>query len=199
MVKPPATGDFFEVAGWRKPPGSTPIVDDEQHVVIGYMGPFIGGIARVYDLEGNEATIVEKPLETPLLDPLDVILIFGALGRAALRGLFRLGLDAAGETTAASAIATASRRFGPMLRLMFRSSVSGDLRFAAKPLARMSEPGRFVPVSILKLAIRYGVRDADPQGAAGVYRYSIQMFRASKNFSRAGEGLYAARHSARSR
>ncbi len=54
MVKSPATGDFFEVAGWRKPPGSTfevagwrkppgstPIVDDEQHVVIGYMGPFI--------------------------------------------------------------------------------------------------------------------------------------------------------------
>ncbi|WP_175719773.1 hypothetical protein [Burkholderia anthina] len=41
----------------------------------------------------------------------------------------------------------------------------------------MANPGRFVPVHILHLALKYGRRMPDPQSVAGVFRYEIQMSR----------------------
>ena len=41
----------------------------------------------------------------------------------------------------------------------------------------MANPGRFVPIHILHLAIKYGKRMPDPQKMAGVFRYEIQMSR----------------------
>lgn len=55
------------------------------------------------------------------------------------------------------------------------------LRFAAEPLAHMKEPGRFVPVHILRLAIKYGERGPDPWGTAGLFMYKIPMTRLGGN------------------
>ncbi len=33
-------------------------------------------------------------------------------------------------------------------------------------------------MTILKLAVRFGVREADPQGVPGAFQYTIKMFKA---------------------
>ena len=41
----------------------------------------------------------------------------------------------------------------------------------------MANPGRFVPIHTLHLAIRHGKRTPDPQKIAGVFRYEVAMTR----------------------
>ena len=66
---------------------------------------------------------------------------------------------------------------------VFRDLLMGTLRFTPKAAQRMGESGRFVPVSILKIAIKYGARDADPGGGAGCMRYSVKMLRNEKEYT----------------
>ena len=40
----------------------------------------------------------------------------------------------------------------------------------------MANPARYVPVSILKMAIKYGTQSPDPQGSNAIM-YTIQMYR----------------------
>ncbi len=47
----------------------------------------------------------------------------------------------------------------------------------------MANSGRFVPIHILHLTIKYGKRMPDPQKVAGVFRYEIKIRRLVKRGS----------------
>jgi hypothetical protein len=179
-------GEFFRVSAKEPPPGWLPIFDADHQCVIGYQTPYIGGISRIYDLELRQVGMDEKPLETPWLDPIDIIFIFGSLTRILYRGVMRAGAEIAAETAGRSAARGFAEASVPLLRTLFRRLTERELRFTATTAAHMAESGRYVPISILKLAIRFGKREADPRGVAGAFRYTIEMFREPKVLSALG-------------
>jgi hypothetical protein len=63
------------------------------------------------------------------------------------------------------------------LRASMRRLLPLELNFTKTTLAHMATKGRHVPVSILKLAIRYGKRAPDPDGVPGAFQYTIPMMR----------------------
>jgi hypothetical protein len=164
-----------------RPPGlpasAVPLYDDEERAVIGYRWESVRGVYRIYDLNGEMVGMTEDGLETPLLDPIDLIFLAGglvrALGRAsagvAARATVVGGMRALIRTLGAPLIAT--------LRASLRQLVAGEIKFTATTAAHMAEKGRYVPVHILRLAIRHGTRVADTRGAAGAFQYTTQMFK----------------------
>lgn len=180
-VQRPIISSYFQVSKVATPIGAIPIVDDDRDMVIGYRR-VVQGNTWICDLEEHLVSIREPGLGTPLIDPLDAIFIIGAIGRIAARGALRAGLnvarDMAGETAARALGSTPVMT----LRFTFRRLVQGELKFTRTTAARMADPLRYVPLDILKLAVRYGVRDTDPKGVAGLFRYTIPMLKASKRF-----------------
>jgi hypothetical protein len=188
----PIDGQF-----WILPPGvprdSEPLFDDDDtQVVVGFRSG--GSVTWTYDLEGQVISVDEPGLETPLIDPIDILaggivgwgrgLIGGAVrsevrsvaggaGRGAVMGA---GLRAASRTLARRAL-TAIR--GVYRAIRFR----GPLNFSATTAAHMADVARRVPHHILKLAIRFGARAADPQGVAGAFRYVIPMIRNGRQYT----------------
>jgi hypothetical protein len=177
-VRAPASADYFQISAMQ-PPGAVPIIDDDTDTVIGFRA-VVGGNVWTYDLAGHVIGIDEPPLGTPLIDPIDLIMIVGAIGRLFLRSMIRAGVEAAGELGARGAVRGISIAAAAELRYAFRRLVQRELQFTATTAARMAEPGRFVPVNILKLAVRFGVREADPQGVPGAFQYTIKMFKGAK-------------------
>ncbi|RQR32095.1 hypothetical protein DIE23_16735 [Burkholderia sp. Bp9143] len=94
--------------------------------IIGYRTE-IGGVAYIYDLEGTCVSVTEKPLEAPLVDPVDTIFVVGAMWRSGARAMARIG----GYGTHA----IIGRPVLSGLRTRFAASSSKQLRFAATPLA----------------------------------------------------------------
>jgi hypothetical protein len=172
-------GDYFQVSKAPIPMGAVPIVDDDRDTVVGYRR-VVEGNTWTCDLEGHLLSIEEPGLGTPLIDPLDAIFIVGAIGRIAVRGAFRAGLGVAEEIAGEAAAGAVRSTVGMTLRFAFRRLVQRELRFTATTAARMADPARYVPIDILKLAVRYGARDADPQGVAGAFRYTVPMLKAAK-------------------
>lgn len=163
-----ASGGLFEVRPSDLPRTATPIYDDDLDCIIGYQCD-VTGVIRTFDLDGRCVSVDEKPLEAPLFDPLDFVLIVGSLWRAGARGLARSGIHGVGAATARATIAG--------LRMRFAALSQRPLRFAATPLSHMQDPNRFVPAHILRLAIRHGKRTADPKGHPGVFQYTVPMTR----------------------
>ena len=144
--------------------------------VIGYQEN-LGAVFRTYDLAGNIVSLYEKPLETPLFDPFDIILIVGSFWRAGSQGFAtRLGVSGVGASISQSGLLG--------LRTRFHALTQQQLRFGGKPLQRMKDPDRFVPVHILRLAMLHGKRSPDPMGYAGLYLYTIPMKRIGKSYQR---------------
>lgn len=168
--KPKAAG-LFDVRSPGVPFNAKPIYDADLDCIIGYQQE-VAGVSRIYGLDGH-VSVSEKPLESPLFDPLDVLFMVGGFWRAGLRGLTEWGIKGIGSQIGRETL------FG--LRARYYALAQRPLQFSAKALVRMKEPGRFVPVHILRLAIKYGVRTPDPQGEAGLYMYKIAMSRLGKN------------------
>jgi hypothetical protein len=67
--------------------GARPIFDDEDTSVIVGFRYSSGGYYEIYDLEGNMVELGEPGLETPLIDPIDILAGgIAGLGRGLLRG-----------------------------------------------------------------------------------------------------------------
>jgi hypothetical protein len=188
----PIDGEFW-IQPPRMPADAVPVFDDEDtQVVIGFRTP--GSVTKVYDLEGTLVEISEPGLESPLIDPIDILAggIFG-LGRGLLRGGARAaargaatrgGVAAAGRAGLRAIVSALSRRAVTALRGVYRAiRFRGPLNFTATTSARMADPARRVPQHILKLAIRFGTRSPDPQGAAGAFRYVIPMIRNGRQYT----------------
>jgi hypothetical protein len=183
-------GEFWRLpTGVRK--GAKAIYDDEETgVVVGFRYSS-GGYYEIYDLEGKLIESGEPGLEAPLIDPIDILAGgLTGLGRSAVRsgtrsigrGIVataeRSGIAALARTGLVASIRMLGKSAAAALRGVYRAvRFRGVLNFTATTAARMADPARRVPLHILKLAIRFGKREIDPQGVAGAFRYSIQMFR----------------------
>jgi hypothetical protein len=170
-----------------------PLFDDQDtHVVVGFRYSS-GGFYQIYDLEGNLVDEGGKPLEQPLIDPIDIVAgLFAGLiaggARAAARGLGgaaeRAGAEAAASAGVRGILRILGRRALDAVRATYRAiRFRGLLNFTETTAARMADAGRRVPLHILKLAIRYGTRSPDPQGVAGAFRYVIPMFRNGRQYT----------------
>lgn len=163
-------GTAFAVALPNMPEVVTPVNDPETGLLIGYKGT--GSVWNVYDIEGNWVSMGEAGLESPLLDPIDLILGFGG------KSVFKLIARAATGKAARFAAAGLSAEIVGILRASFAKFTGrGTLKFAASAAGHMAERGRHVPVHILQLAIKYGKRVPDPRGAKGAFQYTIRMWR----------------------
>ncbi|MBR8178453.1 hypothetical protein [Burkholderia ambifaria] len=176
-VSPPRVVDTaFAVAAPSLPRDARPIIDDQSGACVGFIHEGAKNVWHIFDVSGQCVAIEEAPLETPLIDPYDLILI----GSAALK-LMRTGFSAASRLAtgraAVSATSKITSRVLPLLRSRLRSLSVTRLQFTETTAKHMANPGRFVPVHILHLAIKYGARMPDPQKVAGVFRYEIPMSR----------------------
>lgn len=172
---------MFDLRPIDIPAGAVPIFDDELCAVIGYRHECTTGVYRLYNLEGKIVGIEEKGLETPLIDPLDLIFfaggIFRAIGKGIVTGTIRTAPKVAALTaTRISARVLAISVLGAM-RTAFKGLSVRSLKFTAITAARMATKGRYVPTHILHLAIKYGKRVADPQGVKGAFLYTTKIFR----------------------
>ncbi|NML29806.1 hypothetical protein [Paraburkholderia antibiotica] len=164
--KPKAAG-LFDVRPPGVPFNAKPIYDADLDCIIGYQQE-VAGVSRIYGLDGH-VSVSEKPLESPLFDPLDVLFMVGGFWRAGLRGLTEWGIKGIGSQIGRATL------YG--LRARYYALVQRPVRFSAKALEHMMDPDRFVPLHILRLAVKYGSRIPDPRNRPGLYMYEIAMSR----------------------
>lgn len=191
----PVDGDFWIVPPAARP-RAKPIYDEETGVVVGFRYGS-SGYWEVYDLEGDLVEVGEKGLESPLIDPIDVLAgglvglgrgLFGGGVRGAVRGTAggtgRGAAASAGRAGILVSLKTLSQRAATALRGTYRGiRFSGPLNFTATTAARLANPARRVPQHILKLALRFGKRTPDPQGVPGAFRYVVPMVRNGKEYT----------------
>lgn len=87
-AKPAVESAYFEVRPPKIPLTAVPIYDEEEQAVIGYRNERSTGFYEIYDMDGEIVGLEEKGLETPLFDPIDLILILPGLTRFLGKGLF---------------------------------------------------------------------------------------------------------------
>ncbi|QJW55642.1 hypothetical protein HL670_02528 [Serratia plymuthica] len=66
-------GEFFEIRPRLLPHNAKPITDDESGMCIGYSVSQAPGLWRIYDTDGTFVRLEEAPLESPLIDPTDIV------------------------------------------------------------------------------------------------------------------------------
>lgn len=156
------------------PANFKPIIDDSINICVGYSVSQAPGLWRIYDWDGKFLTLEETPLQHTL-SPVEIGLL--ALGAFRLLSAGRSVFELASRTVGVRLSAGTQN----LLRVRFRMGLSAqNLKFTRTTIARMSDPGRFIPVQILEKAVRYGSRALDPQGKPGLYQYQIQMTRLAK-------------------
>lgn len=180
------SGEYFEIRPLLAPQGAKPILDDESGMCIGYSLMQAPGLWQIYDSNGVFLRLEEIPLETPLIDPTDlVLLIFGAFR------IFR-----AGKVLFESQVKTAlnvrlSHGTIGLLRGKLKIGLSArKLKMTETAAKHMYEPARYVPLHIQEKAIRYGKRMPDPQKKAGLFRYESEMYRLVENKREKGTYIY---------
>lgn len=173
--------DVFEIRVNKIPNEAVPIYDEASKVIIGYRHESVAGVFRLYDIAGNVVRMEEKGLESSLIDPIDLIIV-GAITRILTKGAIRTGTK-----FAAISGTRVSNRFiiGNVIAAMqatFRKLVTSNLKFTATTAAHMTTKGRHVPLHILRMAIIYGKKAADPQGIKNAFQYTIPMWKNSKKY-----------------
>lgn len=150
-----------------------PIFDEESDTIIGFSFENTG-VFKYYDLEGNFVGGDELGLDTPLLDPIDMICIVRGVATGVGKAIIGAMASAGTKLALRGLIATSIQ----ILRSAFRAIISRRaLKFTTTTVTRMTTKERHVPVAILQLAIRYGKREADPQKVKGAVQYTIEMVR----------------------
>lgn len=170
------TDTAFAVAVPSLPHGARPIIDDQSGACVGFIHEGAKNVWHIFDVSGHCVGIEESPLETPLIDPYDLILIGPAVVKFMRAGFSVVARLATGRA-AVSATSKITSRILPLLRSRLQGLSVKRLQFTETTAKHMANPGRFVPVHILHLAIKYGKRIPDPQKVAGVFRYEIRMSR----------------------
>jgi hypothetical protein len=163
-----------------------PVYDEELNAFIGYMESS-GGVTKTYDLEGKFVGIDEIPIEPSYIIE-DIILLF--VGFTEIKLLFQGGKQVVvtagrnvGRAAAVGVSATIlSRSLITGLRVAFRTLTKREIfLFTGTTASRMANSSRYVPTHILYLAVKYGKKMADPQGAAGALKFVINLEKYDKN------------------
>lgn len=181
-IKPNSSLGFFEIRSVTIPSDAVPIFDEEFGAVIGYRRESLG-VTITFDVGGRVVDIQEIPLEKPLIDPIDLV----ALGGVAAISVRKI-LQAASRLSAPGAIGSGllqvlAEQITATLRTAFRAITSRPIKFTATTVARMNDRNRFVPVHILKIALKYGRKSPDPQRVKGAFLYKIPMTKNGRSFT----------------
>lgn len=164
----PVSPGWFEVRPVRVPRDARPVYDEDLDCITGYHRTF-GRTALTYDLLGSFVAIDES-LESSPVRPTLPHLAVGALWQPAAQGMTRAGFHAEGAALDARTCGKLRERFIRLSRL--------PLHFSLEALADMQQAERFVPLHILRLAIRCGCRDAPESGhEAATVRYTAGITR----------------------
>lgn len=170
------TDTAFAIAPPSLPHGARPVIDDAFGGCVGFIHEGAKNVWHIYDITGQCVGIEEVALEAPILDPYDLILIGPAIVK-----FVRAGFSAIPRLTSGSAAASATSKIAnrilPLLRSRMQRLSAKPLQFTETTARHMANPGRFVPIHILQLAIKHGRRTPDPQKVAGVFRYEVRMSR----------------------
>ncbi|KKF37723.1 hypothetical protein LU631_15420 [Erwinia tracheiphila] len=153
---------------------------------IGYSVSQAPGLWRIYDTDGLFVRLEEAPLESPLIDPIDIALLAA--------GVFRIFF--AGRALLQSGVRTAitvklSQGTVSFLRSQLKLGLSArNLKMTETAAKHMYNPGRYVPLQLQEKAIRYGRRTPDPRKSPGLFRYETEMYRLVEDKSRKGYYFY---------
>lgn len=156
--------------------------DEDIGAVIGYRQER-SGIFKTFDINGELVDIQELPLEKPLLDPIDLITIGGLAAVSVRKALQAGGIVFSATAAGRKAIELLSQTTVQSLRAVFRRAATGTLKFTATTAPYMRNPHRYVPIHILKLAIRFGKKLPDPGKTPGASLYTTSMFRNGKRYT----------------
>lgn len=184
FTSPLLPGEYFSTEpDTPLPPFSAPIIDDESGICLGYARKHGGGLYDIFDAEGKLVTYHELPLESSLIDPID-ILFLGALLYKGVRLGFHTFEALTKRRIAVKFSSVFTEQIIGMLRGRLKVGLSAKmLKFTPTPARHMSEAGRYVPVYILEKAIRYGKRLPDIKGNSVriLKRYEIKIRRSRYN------------------
>lgn len=162
----PVSSGLFEVRPARMPRDVLPVFDDDLDCIVGYQRAFADR-CHLFDLNGDMLGVWEAMTALPPPAERGSLMVVGGLWKANVRGMTALGLNGSGMALAPAMLA--------QLRSRFAALADTPLLYAEAAHARMSDPQRFVPVHILRLAMRHGERIAPPEGLKGVARYMIGL------------------------
>lgn len=184
FTSPLPDNEYFSIIPENPLPAlPSPIIDEESGLCIGYANERGGGIYDIYDIQGNLVTIQEIPLETSLIDPLDVVF----LGALIFKGI-RLGFHSFEAISTRGKLIRFSSSFTNQLIGVLRGKLKFGLspkalKFTTTPAQHMSEPSRYIPVYILEKAVRYGKRMPDVKGNSGriLKKHEIRIKRTRLN------------------
>lgn len=157
---------LFEIRPRYLPRDARPILDEDLDCIIGYQRRF-GLRSHLYDLNGAMFSVAEDFSPQPPPDKRDPLLVVGGLWRENVRGPTALGLTGTGAAVAPAMLA--------QLRTRFANLGKSSLLYRDAAMTRMEDPQRFVPVHILRLAMRYGERIAPPSILKRAARYQVRM------------------------
>jgi hypothetical protein len=183
-AKPPEDNLFYPpVSSPHRGGVLKPIYDGEAGAIIGYMHSN-SGYYEFYDLSGRMIGSDEIPVEEPLVDPIDFVFLVGGLARGVGRTAIKLGVRAAASVGSKAVIRGLTSVAFAGMRSAFRTILSvRTLKFTATTAQRMATKGRYVPTHLLKMAIRYGAREPDPQGVKGAFKYTLKLIRSDPNIA----------------
>ena len=176
---PKAGDDIFEI----RPPGlqnvASPILDEDSKVVIGYRYEW-QGVVHTFDVDGKQVGMWEPGLEEPLFSPLDVIsfgkVVVVSVRKALLATAIPGGVSKTPRYLTDELIAT--------LRATYRGKIGSDPNLSRDVRFHLeNEEGRYVPVNIMRQAIRYGKATPDPRGSPGImYRIGVRKYSVRKGY-----------------
>lgn len=179
-------GEYFEIRPRLLPHNAKPITDDESGMCIGYSVSHAPGLWRIYDTDGIFVRLEEVPLESPLIDPIDIALLAVGVFRIFFAG--RALLQSGVRTSITVKLSQGTVSF---LRSRLKMGLSArNLKMTETAAKHMYNPGRYVPLQLQEKAIRYGRRMADPDKVPSLYQYETKMFRLVEDKSRKGRYLY---------
>jgi hypothetical protein len=173
---------IFDLRPPAVPASAVPVFDDDLGAIVGYRHLSAGYYSH-YDLEGAVVGREEQGLETPLLDPTDLIFFAGGILRGIVKGVIEIGPKVAALTGTKLIARGLSIVVVGAMRSAFKGLSVRSLKFTATTLAHMASKGRYVPRHILHLALKYGRRAADPQGVKGAFLYTSKMFRNGREYT----------------
>ncbi|CAG2137533.1 hypothetical protein [Cupriavidus numazuensis] len=142
----PVSPGWFEIRPVRIPRDARPVYDEDFDCITGYHRHF-GRTALTYDLLGGFVAIDEVG-EAGLQQAGAPYLAIGALWQPGAAGVTRAGFHAEGAALGARTGASLRERVIELSRL--------PLHFSMAALADMQQAERFVPLHILRLAMRCG-------------------------------------------
>lgn len=161
-----ASPGLFEIRPRYLPRDARPVFDEDMDCIIGYARRF-GLRSHLYDLNGEMFYVREDLSPLPPPQKRDPLVVVGGLWTDNVRGVTPLGLTGTGTTLPPPVLA--------QLRNRFAGLAQSSLLYAEAALARMNAPQLFVPVHILRLAMRHGEPTGAPPGVRRGARYLARL------------------------